>query len=48
VLDHLITANDEELINDDMLLDGRLLVERAVKLLSAYIRYLIKTQKSDN
>ncbi len=45
VLDHMITANDESLITDNMLLDGRLLVERSVKLLSAYIRYLIKNQK---
>jgi four helix bundle protein len=48
VLDHMITANDEDLITDDMLLDCRILVERAVKLLSAYIRYLTKAQISDN
>jgi four helix bundle protein len=40
VLDHLITANDEDLISLDLLLQGRFLVESTVKLLSAYIRYL--------
>jgi len=48
VLDHMITANDEDLITDDMLLNCRILVERSVKLLSAYIRYLTKVKISDN
>ena len=39
-LDHLITANDEGMISAELLLQGRVLVEQAVKLLSAYIRYL--------
>ena len=47
VLDHLITANDENMISDDLLLEGRVLVEKAVRLLSAYIRYLNKAQRSD-
>ncbi len=45
VLDHLITANDEELISGPLLLEGRKLVERAVRLLSAYIRWLGKAQR---
>lgn len=45
VLDHLITANDEEIISLDLLLQGRLLVESAVRLLSAYIRYLNESLK---
>jgi len=47
VLDHMITANDEGLITNNMLMEGRLLVERSVKLLSAYIRYLIKNQSRE-
>lgn len=47
VLDHLITAHDEGMLTDEALLDGRILVESAAKLLSAYIRYLIKAQRSD-
>ena len=45
ILDHLITANDEGLITPDLLLQSRLLIEPAVKLLSAYIRYMNKTQR---
>ena len=47
VLDHLITAVDEELIPREVLADGRLHVERCVKLLSAYIRYLNRAQKEE-
>ena len=47
VLDHLITANDEGMISAELLLQGRILVEHAVKLVSAYIRYLIHAQRSD-
>ena len=46
-LDHLITAYDEELISSELLMQGRLLVEPAVRLLSAYIRYLNKAQRAD-
>lgn len=45
VLDHLITACDEGLLGVDTLLQGRILVERAVKLLSAYIRYLTQAKR---
>ena len=48
VLDHLITANDEGLISDELLLEGRFLVERAVMLLSAYIRYLNRAKADDS
>jgi len=47
ILDHLISAMDEGLISGEILLQGRLLVETAVKLLSAYIRYLNNSQRSD-
>lgn len=42
VLDHLITANDEEMIPDEMLAEGRELVNTAVKLLNGYMNYLKK------
>jgi four helix bundle protein len=48
VLDHMITANDEDLISSEILLQGRMRVESAVKLLSAYIRYLINAKRSDS
>ncbi|MBI9020193.1 MAG: four helix bundle protein [Verrucomicrobia bacterium] len=40
VLDHLITANDEEMISEEMLSEGRALVNEAVKLLNGYMNYL--------
>jgi len=45
VLDHLITANDEELIPKKMLDEGRELVNTAVKLLNGYISYLQRAGK---
>ena len=42
VLDHLITANDEELIQSAMLSKGRDLVNTAVKLINGYMKYLRK------
>lgn len=45
VLDDLITACDEGLLGSATLLHGRILVERAVKLLSAYIRYLTQAKR---
>lgn len=42
VLDHLITANDEEMISGEMLGEGRSLVNEAVKLLNGYMNYLKK------
>lgn len=46
VLDHLITANDEEYVDDGGLAEGRSLVETCVKLVNGYIRYL-ESQKSN-
>lgn len=40
VLDHLITAADEELISTILLEEGRALVSHAVKLTNGYITYL--------
>jgi four helix bundle protein len=40
VLDHLITATDEELIPAEMLATGRDLVNTAVKLINGYMSYL--------
>ena len=40
VLDHLITANDENLISADILSDGRNLVNTSVKLINGYMNYL--------
>jgi len=42
VLDHLITANDEKLITEEMLAKGRVLVNEAVKWLNGYMNYLKK------
>ena len=40
VLDHLITANDEQFVSDEMLQRGRDLVASSIKLLSGYVNYL--------
>ena len=40
MLDHLITANDENLISDDILSEGRKLVSTSVKLINGYMNYL--------
>ena len=45
-LDHLITANDDELIGDELLQQGRELVNSAVKLTNGYISYLQRAAKS--
>ena len=45
VLDHLITGCDEGLLGRSMLMEGRVSVEKAVKLLSAYIRYLNNSKR---
>ena len=43
VLDHLITANDENMISDEWLEKGRMQVQTAVKILNGYIAYLRKS-----
>ena len=48
VLDHLIAAKDEEMISDELLSDGRVLVNEAVKLLNGYMNYLKRASKTDN
>lgn len=40
VLDHLITAHDENLLSEALLVRGRDLVHHAVKLLNGYMNYL--------
>ncbi len=44
VLDHLITAHDEELISLELLQRGRELTTAAVKLLSGYMNYLKRAE----
>jgi four helix bundle protein len=41
-IDHMITANDEELISQDLLDRGRAVAAKAVALLNGYISYLRK------
>lgn len=48
VLDHLITANDEDMVSDEILAKGRVLVNEAVKLLNGYMNYLKRASKTDN
>jgi len=48
VLDHFITGNDEDMISDEMLSEGRVLVNEAVKLLNGYMNYLKRASKTDN
>jgi four helix bundle protein len=45
VLDHLITANDEGFIDDEILSKGRDLVNMAVKLINGYMKYLKRAAK---
>lgn len=47
VLDHLITAVDENLASNELLLRGRELVGRAVRLINGYMSYLKRTHSSD-
>lgn len=44
VLDHLITANDEQLISGELLQQGRDITGSAIKLLSGYMNYLKRAQ----
>ncbi|SRR6266404_1642259 len=46
VLDHLITASDEQLVSDELLARGRELVGHAVRLLNGYMSYLKRTPDS--
>lgn len=42
LLDHFITANDEDLFSDDVVMECRSRTEKAVIVLNGYIRYLEK------
>lgn len=42
VLDHLLLAGDENFISEEVLKEGRRLVEITVKLINGYMRYLKK------
>jgi len=44
VLDHLITARDEDLVTEEILQRGREMVPSAVRLLSGYMNYLKRAQ----
>ncbi len=46
VLDHFITGVDEDLIPEASLSECRILVEKSVKLLNGYIRYLESKKKN--
>ena len=46
VLDHLITANDEEMISSEMLQKGRNFVNHSIKLINGYMNYLKRAAKS--
>ena len=45
VLDHLITAHDEDMISMELFQKGRELVNHAVKLINGYMSYLKKAAK---
>ena len=47
VLDHLITAHDEDMIPEAQLARGRHLVEQAVRLLNGYMNYLKKAARPE-
>lgn len=47
-LDHLITAHDENLISDDLLVRGREKFEQTKRLLNGYMNYLKRASSSPN
>jgi four helix bundle protein len=47
VLDHLITASDEELLTAALVEEGRSHVKSAVRLLNGYMNYLKRAGNSD-
>ena len=46
VLDHLITAYDEDIVSEEVLKKGRDLVNRAIRLINGYMNYLRKASKA--
>lgn len=47
VLDHLITADDEQLLPPEYLARGRTLVETTLKLINGYIAYLLRSASAE-
>jgi four helix bundle protein len=47
VLDHLITSQDEELLSDQLVEQGRELVATAVMVINGYMRYLRRAKPSN-
>jgi len=48
VLDHLITAHDESMIDETLYKDGRSILDKALMLLNGYISYLQRAAKQNN
>lgn len=48
VLDHLITARDENLISEELLVHGRGKIESALKLINGYMSYLKRRGSSSD
>ena len=48
VLDHALTAYDEEYLEESLVENTRDLVESAVRLINGYIRYLRKEKRSED
>jgi len=46
VLDHLIAAQDEGFVSNDILVQGRLIIETAVKINNGYMNYLKRRSAS--
>ena len=46
MLDHLITAHDEGFITDELLADGRVKVNYAIKLINGYMAYLKRAART--
>ena len=46
VMDHLITACDENLISNELLAKGKKLVNSAAKLINGYMNYLKRASKN--
>ena len=46
VLDHLITAHDEDMISPEMLEKGRNFINHSIRLINGYMNYLKRAAKS--
>lgn len=46
VLDHLITAHDEDFVSDELMNRGRVLINGTVRLLNGYMNYLKRTAET--